>query len=120
MTYMLTANEEKIAHEWKKYKGYTIRPLPSTCQYYDERIKAYTAENKFLILGGTPEIRSIFQTLNFPVTIVDQSKTVVRAMGKLTFKQRPFSNLETYIETNWLNLNSLNRKFDVVIGDDAI
>lgn len=120
MTYMLTSGEEETANEWEKYKGYTVRPLPSTCSYYFQQLKAYTAAHQCLMLGGTPEIRSIFQSLHLPVTIVDQSLAMVRAMGKLTQDRLPFSPREHFIEKNWLDIHSLNDKFDFIIGDDAI
>jgi SAM-dependent methyltransferase len=120
MTYMLTVKEEKIAQEWLKYQGYTVRPLPSTLSYYGEIIASHSEKTKALIYGGTPELRSIFQKLRYPVTLVDRSETMVSALGSLTEAQRPFSWQEQFVACNWLAMSKLERPFDLLIGDDAI
>lgn len=120
MQYMLTSCEENMAKEWMKYEGYTVRPLPSTTSYYKEIIESKECTNKFLLYGGTPEIRSIFQECGFNVVMVDKSPEVVRAMGRLTQSHKPISGNETLIELDWLELNLIDEKFDVLMGDDAI
>lgn len=121
MSYMLVSNEKVIAEEWKKYAGYTVRPLPSTCAYYKDLIQSNPNKESFLIYGGTPEIRSIFQELNLNVTLTDQSELIVRAMGYLTSAAIPINANEKLILTNWLNLEGVaNNSCDLLIGDDAI
>lgn len=118
--YIFLQNMDDIAHEWGKYKNYTIRPLNSTISYYKKHINKYSHKNEFLIFGGTPEIRSIFQKLNFNVVLIDKSETIVRAMGKLTTAKCPISKNEIYIRMNWLSIQPTKSKFDLIIGDDAI
>ncbi|VVC76273.1 hypothetical protein AQUSIP_15820 [Aquicella siphonis] len=120
MSYMLTEDEEDIAQEWQKYKGYTIRPLPSTLEFYDYVIKCAKRDAKNLLFGATPEIRSIFQRLERKVVMVDNSLSMVRAMGRLTIQQQAVSSNETFIPLDWLNLGFLDETFDFAIGDDAI
>lgn len=121
MSYMLISNEKTIAEEWKKYAGYTVRPLPSTCAYYQDLIQSNRNKESFLMYGGTPEIRSLFQESNLNVTLTDQSELIVRAMGYLTKTAVPIAANEELIVTNWLNLDgAADNSYDLLIGDDAI
>lgn len=120
MKYMFASTAETIAAEWEKYKGYTIRPLPSTLSYYEDLLAFGSRKTRFMIYGGTPELRSVFQKRDYPVTLVDRSPEMVQAMGLLTRNQTFFSGNENYIQTDWLNLGCLRQKFDILIGDDAI
>lgn len=117
---MLTHDEEKIAQEWKKYQGYTIRPVPSTLSYYGEIVASHSGQTQFLLYGGTPEIRSIFQKLRYRLTLVDRSTTMVRAMGLLTEAQTPIAANERFLRQAWLKPEGLKEEFDILIGDDAI
>jgi SAM-dependent methyltransferase len=117
---MLARSEAEIAREWSKYQGYTIRPLPSTISYYREIIRSQAAESRFLLYGGTPELRSIFQSLNYPLTMVDRSEQMVRAMGLLTENRQPLSSNENFKRHAWLKMTALEQSFDVLLGDDAI
>ncbi|MBX3709828.1 MAG: class I SAM-dependent methyltransferase [Gammaproteobacteria bacterium] len=120
MSYMLTSCEKQIAHEWEKYKGFTVRPLPSTIEYYTHIIHSCSHHKNYLIYGSTPEIRTIFQTFNLPVHLVDRSAEMVRAMGLLTKEKIPLSVNEKFLHDDWLNLSSIGKTFDLLIGDDAI
>lgn len=118
--YMFTENEDDIAKEWEKYKNYTIRPLPSTTLRYKKYIKKYSHKHNFLLYGGTPEIRNIFQKLKFNVVLIDQSEAIVRAMGRLTNAKQSISKNEIFIKMNWLSIQPTKINFDLIIGDDAI
>lgn len=120
MSYMLTDNEEQIAREWEKYEGYTVRPVGSTVDYYYRLMRASSRHHKHLLYGGTPEVRSLFQLLTYPVTLLDKNIEMVRAMGRLTFARMPLAKNETFVNQNWLAVDLLNKKFDLLIGDDAI
>lgn len=117
--YMWVSNEVELAKEWEKYQNFTVRPLPSTLQYYQKTIGASYCQNA-LLYGATPEIRSIFQDLTIPLTMVDQSELMVRAMGLLTHNKIPISRNEKHLEGDWLSLPNLSQRFDLIIGDDAI
>src|SRR3990167_6792275 len=120
MTYMLATHEEKIAREWEKYKGYTVRPLPSTVRYYQRWLTDSMCKNQFLLYGGTPEIRTIFQQQEQSVTLIDRNRKMIRALGLLTQKQMPLAQNEQYVERNWLDPSLEPNSFDLIIGDDAI
>lgn len=120
MMYMLTSSEETIKNEWKKYEGYTVRPLPSTVSYYQSLIQSYQYKENFLIYGGTPEIRSLFQKYDLDVVLMDRSETVIRAMGQLTQSGLPLSKNEYYLRADWLSTPLHDQYYDFIIGDDAI
>ena len=120
MQYMLAESEEQIANEWNKYSGYTVRPVQSTVEYYSKLIAKYSQNNNFMMYGGTPEIRTIFQRQNKPVTMVDRSEKIIRSMGLLTDQAIPLASNERFIQSDWLDLSYISDLFDVVIGDDAI
>ncbi len=117
MRYMLTSNEERIAAEWEKYQGYTVRPLPSTVAYYQRFI---SQQKTALLYGGTPEIRSLFQARTLPLVILDINKEMVHAMGRLTPNKLPLSHQESLLTMNWLATDSLTTTFDLLMADDAI
>jgi len=120
MTYMLVKKEEEIVREWEKYKGFTIRPEKSTIDYYQKWIRCYRHCQEFLLYGGTPEIRNIFQEEKLSLTMVDQLEVMVRAMGRLTSGGMPINAYEKFELLDWLELFKLNKKFSLLIGDDAI
>src|SRR5579872_5079684 len=113
MNYMLTHDQQKIATEWEKYKGYTIRPLSSALSYYSEIIASHPSKTKFMLYGGTPELRTLFQRLRYPLTLVDRSPDMVAAMGLLTCAQRALSSNEHYLKKDWLQLEELNEEYDL-------
>lgn len=117
---MLISTEEKIAREWEKYKGFTVRPLPSTIEYYKKNIQTPSSYDNYLVYGGTPEVRTLFQNLDRHVCLVDKSQEMVRAMGRLTQNKIPLSNNEEFISVNWLEMSAIKKSFDMLIGDDAI
>lgn len=120
MSYMLAENKENISNEWEKYKGYTIRPVPSTCAYY-KKILSQEGVKKSLIFGGTPEIRTLFQVLNKSVTLLDRSEIMIEALGLLTLAKKSLATGECFIQGDWLKPPSeLEGSFDLIIGDDAI
>jgi hypothetical protein len=121
MTYMLIKDEARIAEEWEKYKGYTVRPLPSTVAYYRSQIKRQSHNTRFMMYGGTPEIRTLFQESGNNVLMVDASSKIVRAMGLLTRDHVDIAKNETFMEADWLKMNAMRQsQFDFLIGDDVI
>lgn len=117
---MFVHDEAKIAAEWEKYKGYTVRPVQTTINYYEKIILEYFDQGPNLLYGGTPEIRTLFQKHNLKLTIMDRSETMVRAMGLLTRNGIPISENEFFVQSNWLELGPAINQFALAIGDDAI
>lgn len=120
MAYMLKKAEADIAKEWEKYRGYTVRPLPSLVKYYEKIIAAHGANNRFLLFGGTPEIRSIFQQQQKKLILYDKSMCILKAMGRLTYKKMPIAANEIVMQKNWLEKTNDSLHTDLIIGDDAI
>src|SRR5579862_8317544 len=123
MTFMLVSGEDKIANEWNKYQGYTTRPLASTVSYYQKWIRNCSQDNpqgRFLLYGGTPEIRSIFQEQNIKLSIFDRSEEMVRAMGRLTCDGQPVSANEYFRPVDWIQMGEVKNTFNCLVGDDAI
>src|SRR5579885_479537 len=120
MSYMLVEEEQRIAQEWEKYKGFTVRPLPSTEAYYHDLIERQPQKTRFMLYGGTPEIRTIFQDCGRKVVMVDRSGEMIRAMGRLTRRRTGLADNEDFIASDWLDVSRNNLRFDFLIGDDAI
>ncbi len=121
MTYMLVSSEDGICREWKKYEGYTVRPLPSVTKYYEKMVRQYGRQSACLMYGGTPEIRSIFRHEKIDITMIDKSEMVVKSLGKLADAGVSITENEHFLLTDWLNTKSMPKKhYQFVIGDDAI
>lgn len=120
MKYMLTSDEKHIANEWQKYQGYTSRPLPNVIHYYRQIILSYSSMHKYLMFGGTPEIRTIFQELNKNIVLFDRSEMMIRAMGRLTHRKQCIADNEYFINMDWLDHHMLDKQFEFIIGDNAI
>ena len=120
MNYMFTNCDQKIANEWQKYKGYTVRPVDSTVDYYLKLVRQYALTDANMMYGGTPEIRTIFQQENRHVTIVDRCEQIIHGMGLLTQSGVAIAQNENFQLCEWLELQTLSQSFDFMIGDDAI
>jgi hypothetical protein len=115
---MFSDSEHDIADLWKTYANFTIRPVPSTINYYQRIIRKYASLTQYFLYGSTPEIRSIFQMHNQPLAMMDQSLTMIKAMGRLTFSGEPVAYNESVRLGNWLD--SDDQRYDLLLGDDAI
>jgi hypothetical protein len=121
MSYMFSSSEEKIANEWKKYEGYTVRPVLSTISYYEKVIAHHADRGSCMMYGGTPEIRSLFQQKEIAVTLHDRSELIVRSMGHLTAAKQPIAGNESFFERDWTAVQQQEENtYDLLIGDDAI
>jgi SAM-dependent methyltransferase len=117
---MLVDSEHTIAAEWKKYTGFTVRPVPSTVSYYETYLQTHPSLQHALLYGSTPEIRSLFQQLQRPLIVFDRSLQMIKAMGLLTSAEKEISKNEKIIQGDWLTMDKLSHGFDLLIGDDAI
>lgn len=118
--YMAVTDLESIASNWQLYKGFTVRPLPSTEDYCRSVVERFsTPEQNLMVYGGTPEIRTAIHDANRQAIIVDRSPTMVYAMGLLTSGGKSLLNRETIVQGDWLNV-PLGPKIDLAFGDDAV
>jgi len=100
------------------------RPSQQDCENYGRLIKQ-TLQNKkspkILVMGSTPEIRSLLYTYtaleNAKVFCVDINPAMYQAMTGFIAKV----NLkEKFYRRNWLATGFANKYFDLIIGDEII
>ena len=120
--YMKVTEHKQIAQQWEKYKGFTIRPLPSTQAFYQSVVERYSVTgDPVMVHGGTPEVRNaILDAGERKTTLVDRSLTMVHAMGLLVADGKPLQPTETAVEGQWLKLPVADNSQQVVLGDDAV
>lgn len=119
--YMLLESPEAIAHEWEKYAGFTVRPQPSTIDYYQENIQQLMGNKHHALLGATPEIRSLYQAADKPLTLLERSSEMVDAMGMLTIAGVGLADNEAWLPIDWRAMtNACDQRYQLIIGDDAI
>lgn len=119
--YMLLESPEAIAREWEKYAGYTVRPQPSTVDYYWEIINEIAPDEQHALLGATPEVRTLYQRAEKSLTLLERSAEMVNAMGMLTIAGVGLADNELWAPVDWRSMiNSCEQRFRLMIGDDAI
>jgi SAM-dependent methyltransferase len=119
--YLIPQTPSDICALWESFKGYTVRPVPSTETYYETRLSRLGARGRqVLVYGGTPEIRNVILRVAASATIVDRSKAMVEAMGLLTSGRCLLNPNERFVEADWLEIPLDDGHADIAIGDDAI
>ena len=119
--YMMVSEHAAIAANWEQYKGYTVRPLPSTEMFYQSVADRFgNTDQMSLVYGGTPEIRTCAHAANLTTILVDRSPTMVYAMGLLTSEGRTLLDNERLVQGNWLHMPIRDSSVSVAFGDDAI
>jgi SAM-dependent methyltransferase len=119
--YIDSTEASDIARQWSRYKGFTVRPLKSTEDFYDRYVGQHsTADAHVMIYGGTPELRDCTFRRKRATTIVDRSALMVRAMGLLTECGEALAPHERFFECDWRRIPVPSRSFDLLMGDDAI
>ena len=119
--YMRVTEHTAIANNWQKYKGFTVRPLPSTEDYYRSVVDRFTTpSDQLMVYGGTPEIRGGIIDAGRKATLVDRSPTMVYAMGLLVSGGQPLAPSETLVTGDWLNMPFEKGFASAAFGDDAV
>jgi hypothetical protein len=119
--YMRATEHQAIADQWQKYKGFTVRPLPSTQDYYQSVTEKFTKpEDQLMVYGGTPEIRTAILTVGRKATLVDRSQLMVEAMGLLIPTGVPLAPSETLVVGDWLDMPFKKPFATAAFGDDAV
>ncbi len=118
MAYMLTAQARKIAAEWEKYKGTTIRPSKGLVRIMDGYARKLSKRKnpRLLVLGATPELRSIGAKYGYHVFAVDSSPVMLNAMGLLC---SPKAKNETRVVSDWITMELPAGSFDLILADDS-
>jgi hypothetical protein len=105
------AFDRAMAERWHLYKP-PARPSAGEVEIY----RSFMREpRRTLLLGSTPEIRSLAQRYGHRLTVVDKDAAVYRALAQLTSP----AGEATFIEADWLEM-TLDARFELAIGDGAI
>ncbi len=94
-----------------------IKPLPSTIQFWEDKIQEILQQNKnprALVLGVTPEIRDLLAKYKINTICLDINPIMIKAMA-LIIKRKNFK--EKIIVGNWLKMPFKENSFDLVLSD---
>ena len=100
------------AERWDSYQPPT-RPSAGDLDVYGTALEQVDAA---LLLGSTPEIRTLARRHGVALTAVDSSAHMYRSMERLVDGDNA---RERFVECDWLDM-SLDRTFDLVIADGSI
>lgn len=119
--YLAVDNAERIVEAWESYKQFTVRPVVSTEKYYESLIdRKKDSLTRALVYGGTPEIRSPLQKQKINTILLDRSRAMVEALGRLSCSGLSIAPNESIIESDWRNLPVESNSVDIAFGDDAV
>ena len=107
------AFDRDMAERWHLYKP-PARPSPGDTAVYESFMRE---PMRTLLLGSTPEIRSLARRYGHHLTAVDLDPQVYRALERLV--DSPGGEAERFVCCDWLEME-LQLKFDLVIGDGSI
>jgi SAM-dependent methyltransferase len=98
------------------------RPSTGDIKVYAELMHQYTKEKmEILLLGSTPELRDLLQTLSIiydaNITCVDLSEDMYQAMSILKEAE---SSKEIFINKPWQDTGLPKAHYDIVVGDEVI
>lgn len=99
------------ALQWRLYRS-PARPSPTDLALYAAHIEP---SGGFLLLGSTPELRSLARRHDKPLTAVDASVEAYRALEALV----TVPGEERFVCSNWLEMD-LGETFELVLGDGVI
>ena len=117
--YILSGNIKKIARDWEKWKGTTVRPLAEHEEIYEKHFQKIARKKKprVLILGATPELRTLGHKYKFEITCADRNLEMYLAMGLLV---RGKIDQEIFAKADWADLPLQNNYYHLVAGDDVL
>jgi hypothetical protein len=102
-----------MAERWHLYKP-PARPSAGDVAIYE----SFMAEPaRTLLLGSTPEIRSLARRYRHRLTAVDVNEQVYHALAELV--THPGGEKASFVCRDWLQMD-LGEEFDLVIGDGSI
>lgn len=107
------AFDREMAERWHLYRP-PARPSPGDIAIYE----SFMCERaRTLLLGSTPEIRSLARRYGHDLTAVDLDERVYRALEGLV--DAPGGEAERFVSCDWLEME-LRAKFELIIGDGSI
>jgi SAM-dependent methyltransferase len=105
------------AAEWTRLLP-PSRPSAGDARAYEAALREATPERRrteCLILGATPELRSVAHRLGCGVTCADASRSMFETLRPMVDPPGP----EAFLEGDWLDLPA-GAAFDAVLGDGAL
>jgi SAM-dependent methyltransferase len=109
-------NEDR-AKNWNLFMP-PARPSNGEMTEYEKVISRenYDNQTSWVLLGATPEVRSLAANYNQKLICIDKNENVFEILRSLVRLQNPF---ESFICSNWLEAD-LSKPIDLLIGDGAI
>lgn len=98
-------------HYWEKIQP-PIRPSKSVVAYFSQKVRP---GSRVLLLGSTPEYRSLCHEKNCDLTVVDASFEIYHNMNSLLTCEGE----ESFIQEDW-QMVDFDREFDFVLGDGSL
>ncbi len=117
--YILSGDIKKIARDWEKWKGTTVRPLQEHEAIYAKHFQkiARSKNQRLLILGATPELRTLGHKYKCKITCADCNLKMYLAMGLLV---RGKIDEEIFLKSDWRDLPLPNNNYHLAAGDDVL
>lgn len=105
----------KMIGDWQKLKP-PMRPSGRDLKIFEQFIKKYLKNKKgrVLVLGATPEMRSLAQKFGQEIVVVDLNLDMIHGLTGLV---KNIKKQETWLKANWLNMPLKQNYFDLVLGD---
>lgn len=121
MAASLGVSPREVAQVWKRFTP-LIRPSERGLRIYAQHLEQ--ARNKgagaVLVLGATPELRSLALHRGFKVVYADRDPLMIQAMNLLMDYSGVDGTLETSLECDWLRIPHKLSTFKVVLGDSSL
>ena len=104
-----------MAEQWKYYKP-PIRPSKADLEIFGKYLKEKIAEKgkniKILILGSTPELRSLVHTFGLSLLVCDYIEDNYRELGKLV----EYQGKEIPVHQDWTTME-IGEQFDFIFAE---
>jgi hypothetical protein len=108
---------EQRAEVWGRLRP-PARPSPGDVEQYEAALRAEVASGRraaCLILGATPELRSLAHRCGCDVVCADADRSMFETLRSMVQPAGP----EEFLRTDWFELPGA-RRFDVVLGDGSV
>src|SRR3989338_10183176 len=111
---------KRLANRWERFYRPPCRPSKSAIEIYKKFMKqGIMPKGKkpcVLILGSTPELRTLAHSMGCTVLVADINEEFHYAMSSFVES----ASQERFIESDWRNLPLNNASIDIVLGDVVI
>lgn len=105
-------SQRPLTDFWSRFLP-PARPSAADLVIYEDALDGPRA--RILLLGSTPELRSLAHRHGHDLVVVDADREMYLAMGDMVEMTGP----ETFVQDDWLRM-SPDHEFDLVLGDGAV